>query len=58
MEGEGRRFADHPEPLIDPDREWRVDKNESFSRSRNNPFDGWELKGRATRTILVATRAS
>jgi dihydroorotase len=38
--------------LIDPDKEWKVDKAESFSRSRNNPFHGWELKGRATRTIV------
>ena len=38
--------------LIDPDREWTVDKNASFSRSRNTPFHGWELKGRAVRTIV------
>jgi dihydroorotase len=38
--------------LINPDLEWRVDKAESFSRSRNNPFHGWELKGRAVRTIV------
>ena len=38
--------------LIDPDLEWTVDKNASFSRSRNTPFHGWELKGRAVRTIV------
>lgn len=38
--------------LINPGLEWKVDKEESFSRSRNNPFHGWELKGRATRTIV------
>lgn len=38
--------------LIDPDLEWTVDKNESFSASRNTPFHGWELKGRAVRTIV------
>ena len=38
--------------LIDPDLEWTVDKAASHSRSRNNPFHGWELKGRATRTIV------
>ena len=38
--------------LIDPDKEWKVDKAESFSRSRNNPFHGWELKGRAVQTIV------
>ncbi len=37
--------------LIDPGLEWKVDKNASFSVSRNTPFHGWELKGRAVRTI-------
>jgi len=30
-----------------------VDKEQSFSRSRNNPFHGRELKGRAVRTIVA-----
>jgi dihydroorotase len=38
--------------VIDPDLEWRVDKEASFSLSRNTPFDGWELKGRAVRTVV------
>ena len=38
--------------LIDPDLEWTVDREQSFSRSRNTPFHGWELKGRAVRTIV------
>jgi dihydroorotase len=38
--------------VIDPDREWTVDKEQSHSRSRNNPFHGRELKGRAVRTIV------
>ena len=38
--------------LIDPDLEWTVDKNASASRSRNTPFHGWNLKGRAVRTIV------
>jgi dihydroorotase len=38
--------------LIDPDLEWTVDKEQSHSRSRNNPFHGWNLKGRAVRTIV------
>jgi len=38
--------------LINPDLEWTVDKEKSFSRSRNNPFHGRELKGRAVRTIV------
>lgn len=38
--------------LINPDLEWTVDKEASFSRSRNTPFHGWELRGRAVRTIV------
>jgi len=38
--------------LIDPDLEWTVDREQSFSRSRNTPFHKWELKGRAVRTIV------
>jgi dihydroorotase len=38
--------------LIDPKLKWTV-KAESFqSASHNTPFDGWELKGRAVRTIV------
>ena len=29
-----------------------MDKNASPSLSRNTPFHGWELKGRAVRTIV------
>lgn len=39
--------------LIDPEREWTVDRDQSFSLSRNTPFHGWELKGRAVRTIVA-----
>ena len=38
--------------LIDADLEWTVDKEQSHSRSRNTPFHGWEIKGRAVRTIV------
>jgi dihydroorotase len=41
--------------LINPDLEWTVDKERSFSRSRNTPFHGWQLKGRAVRTIVAGT---
>ncbi len=33
--------------IIDPDCQWKVDKNHFFSKSRNTPFDGWELQGKA-----------
>jgi dihydroorotase len=38
--------------LIDPDLEWEVDASKFESLSRNTPFDGWKLKGRAVRTIV------
>jgi dihydroorotase len=45
--------ADGDITLIDPDREWTYKKEESLSRSRNTPFEGWNLKGRAVRTIVA-----
>jgi dihydroorotase len=39
--------------IMDPDREWIVDKNQFASLSRNTPFDGWKLKGKATTTIVA-----
>jgi dihydroorotase len=38
--------------LIDPDLEWTIDASQFQSLSRNTPFDGWKLKGRAVRTIV------
>ncbi|MEN3369658.1 MAG: dihydroorotase [Verrucomicrobiota bacterium] len=38
--------------LIDPGLEWTFDAGASQSLSRNTPFDGWKLKGRAVRTIV------
>jgi dihydroorotase len=38
--------------LIDPDLEWTVRTDQFQSLSRNSPFDGWKLKGRAMRTIV------
>ena len=38
--------------LIDPDLEWTVKIDQFQSLSRNTPFDGLKLKGRAVRTIV------
>lgn len=38
--------------LIDPDLEWTYDRDASFSLSRNTPFHGRKMKGRAVRTIV------
>jgi len=38
--------------IIDPDLEWVVNASEFKSKSRNTPFNGWKLKGRAVQTIV------
>lgn len=38
--------------LIDPEMEWTVQADQFQSLSRNTPFDGWKLKGRAVRTLV------
>ncbi|MFQ5658125.1 MAG: dihydroorotase [Candidatus Methylomirabilales bacterium] len=37
--------------IIDPDREWIVEEEGLKSKSKNSPFIGWKLKGRAIMTI-------
>ncbi len=38
--------------IVDPDAEWVVDASQFKSKSKNTPFHGWKLKGRAVRTIV------
>jgi dihydroorotase len=38
--------------LIDPDREFTIDPSIFKSRSRNSPFVGMQVKGRAVMTIV------
>lgn len=38
--------------IIDPDAEWVVDVNQFVSKSRNCPYHGWKLKGKAEKTIV------
>lgn len=37
--------------IIDPDREWAVDASKFKSKSRNTPFDGMQLKGKAVAVV-------
>ncbi len=39
--------------LLDPGLEWVVDMGRFASKSRNTPFHGRELKGRAVRTVVA-----
>ena len=38
--------------LINPELEWTVRVDQFHSASRNSPFEGWKLNGRAVRTIV------
>ena len=38
--------------IINPDLEWTVDPTQFRSKSRNTPFTGWHLKGKAVATFL------
>ncbi|WP_027358701.1 dihydroorotase [Desulforegula conservatrix] len=38
--------------IIDPDAEWKVDSSKFQGKSKNTPFNGWDLKGRAVMTIV------
>jgi dihydroorotase len=38
--------------VINPKMKWKIDKNESKSKSRNTPFHGTEVVGRAVATIV------
>ena len=38
--------------VIDPAARWTVDVSKFLSRSRNCPYDGWGLTGRAVATIV------
>jgi dihydroorotase len=38
--------------VIDPELKWTVAAEKLLSKSKNTPFDGWQLKGAATHTIV------
>jgi dihydroorotase len=38
--------------VMDPDREWIFDRAQSASKSRNTPFHGWRLRGKAVATVV------
>lgn len=39
--------------VLDPERPFRVERERLFSKSKNTPFDGWELIGRATLAVVA-----
>jgi dihydroorotase len=44
--------ADADVTIIDPELEWTIDVEQFASKSRNCPFNGWKVKGRAVATIV------
>ena len=44
--------ADADVTIIDPDHRWTVDVSKFRGKSRNCPFHGWAVTGRATHTIV------
>lgn len=38
--------------VIDPEAEWTIDAEKFRSRSRNTPFNGWKVRGRAAATVM------
>jgi dihydroorotase len=44
--------ADADVTVFDPDAEWIYRREDSASKSKNNPFFGWRLKGRTAATIV------
>jgi dihydroorotase len=47
-----RPGSDADVTVIDPDRSWIFRRENSASKSRNTPFDGWTFKGKAVTTIV------
>jgi dihydroorotase len=52
QKGTLRLGADADVTVIDPDEEWTVDTRTFQSLSKNTPFNGWRLRGRAMFTIV------
>jgi dihydroorotase len=44
--------ADADITIFDPELEWKYDRELSASKSKNSPFHGWTLKGKAIATIV------
>jgi dihydroorotase len=47
-----RPGADADVTLLDPDKEWVFERDPNGSKSKNNPFHGWKMKGKAVTTIV------
>ena len=48
--------ADADVTVFDPEQEWIYNREDSASKSKNSPFSGWKLKGRAVATIVAGKK--
>jgi dihydroorotase len=48
--------ADADVTVFDPDAEWIYRREDSASKSKNNPFFGWKLKGKPVATIVAGKK--
>jgi dihydroorotase len=39
--------------VLDAEREWKVDPQRFYSKSRNSPFAGWTLRGKVVKTFVA-----
>lgn len=39
--------------IIDPDAQWSIDANTFYSKSRNCPYQGWNVKGKVLYTLVA-----
>jgi dihydroorotase len=39
--------------IIDPDAQWSIDANKFYSKSRNCPYQGWDVKGKVLYTLVA-----
>lgn len=53
LEGKGKLSpgSDADVAIVDPEAEWEFTPEEVFSKSKNSPFLGWKLKGRAVLVV-------
>jgi dihydroorotase len=45
--------ADADVTVFDPDKEWIFKRDQTASKSKNSPFDGWLMRGKAIATIVA-----
>lgn len=41
--------------VFDPKKKWTFDRTKSLSKSKNTPFDGWQMTGKVVATIVGGT---